>query len=109
MAVKEDDEVQPTARERCRARAIEHLRNFVMSYSYTQEMAAEYATALDEAQMLLEQASSKFPKRRMFHSRASPVISTYTGPGLLVVSVLGDDILAITLRFMEVRYEHSAS
>ena len=69
---------------------IEHLYNFAMSYSHIEEMAVEYAVALDEAEMLIERLGSKFPKERIYRSRVSPVIGTHTGPSLLVVTVLGD-------------------
>ena len=85
-----DGEVVPFARERSRARAINHLYNFAMSYSHIEEMAVEYAAGLDEAEMLVERLSSKFPKERIYCSRAGPVIGTHTGPSLLLVSVLGD-------------------
>jgi len=85
-----DGEVIPCGRERSRAKAIEHLYNFAMSYSHIEEMAVEYAVALDEAEMLIERLGSKFPKERIYRSRTSPVISTHTGPSLLVVTVQGD-------------------
>jgi len=85
-----DGEVFPLGRERSRARAIDQLYNFVMSYSRIEEMAIEYATARDEAEMLAERISAKFPKERIYRTRASPVIGTHTGPGVLIVSVLGD-------------------
>ena len=85
-----DGEVFPVARERSRAKAIDHLYNFAMSYSHIEEVAIEYATTPDEAEMLAERLDSKFPKERIYRSRASPVIGTHTGPGLLIVSVLGD-------------------
>ncbi len=85
-----DGEICPYGRERSRAKALEHLFNFAMSYSQIEEMAVEYATALDEAQVLVERFSSKFPKERIYLSRTSPVIGTHTGPSLLIVTVLGD-------------------
>jgi len=85
-----DGEVVPFGRERSRARAINHLYNFAMSYSHIEEIAVEYATALDDAEMLAERLGSRFPKERIYRSRASPVIGTHTGPGLLLVTVLGD-------------------
>jgi len=85
-----EGEVFPCGRERSRAKAIDHLYNFAMSYSHIEEMAVEYAVALEEAEMLVERLGSKFPKERIYRSRTSPVISTHTGPGLLVVTVLGD-------------------
>lgn len=85
-----DGEVFPFGRERSRAKAIDHLYDFAMSYSRIEEMAVEYAVALDEAEMLAERLGSKFPKERVYRSRVSPVIGTHTGPSLLIVTVLGD-------------------
>ncbi len=83
-------EVQPFARERSRAKAIERLYNFAMSYSYIEEMAVEDAACPDDAEALVEQLSHKFPKDRIYRSRTTPVIGTHTGPGLLLVTILGD-------------------
>jgi len=85
-----DGEVFPFGRERSRAKAIDYLYDFVMSYAHIEELAVEHATTLDEADELVERLSVKFPKERIYRSRASPVIGTHTGPGLLVVTVLGD-------------------
>ncbi len=85
-----DGEVFPFGRERSRAKAIDHLYNFATSFSHIEELAIEYASALDEAEMLIERLGSKFPKERIYRSRAGPVIGTHTGPSLLIVTVLGD-------------------
>ena len=85
-----DGEVFPFGRERSRAKAIDRLYKFVMSYSDIEEIAVEYALALDEAEKLIERLGSRFPKERIYRSRTSPVISTHTGPGLLAVVVLGN-------------------
>jgi len=85
-----DGVVEPAGRTRSRAKAIDHLYNFAMSYSHVEEMAIEYATALDEAEMLAERLNSKFPRERIYWSKMTPVIGTHTGPGLLLVAVLGD-------------------
>lgn len=83
-------EVYPIGRERSRARAIDHLYNFAVGFSNIEGLAVEYAANHDEAEKLVERLGSKFPKERIYRSRASPVIGTHTGPGLLVVTVLGD-------------------
>jgi DegV family protein with EDD domain len=85
-----DGEVFPVTRERSRAKAIEQLYNFVMSYSNIEELAIEYATNRDEAEMLAERLNTKFPKKHVYFTRATPVIGTHTGPSLIVISVLGD-------------------
>ena len=85
-----DGEVCPFGRERSRAKAIDHLCNFARSFSNIEGLAVEYAVNRDEAEKVVEQLGSKFSKERIYRSRASPVIGTHTGPGLLVVTVLGD-------------------
>jgi len=85
-----DGVVEPAGRARSRAKAIEYLYNFAMNYSYIEEMAVEDAACPDDAEALVEQLSHKFPKDRIYRSRTTPVIGTHTGPGLLLVAILGD-------------------
>ena len=85
-----DGLVEPAGRERSRARAIEHLYNFAMSYSRIDEMAIEDAACPDEAEMLAGRLSPKFARERIYRVKAGPVVGTHTGPGLLMVSILGD-------------------
>jgi len=82
--------VEPAGRTRSRAKAIERLYNFAMDYSRIEEMAIEDAACPDDAELLVERLSSKFPKERIYRSKMTPVIGTHTGPGLLLVAVLGD-------------------
>ena len=82
--------VIPCGKERSRTKALEHLFNFAMSYFHIEEMAVEYATAVNEAEMLIERLSSRLPKEQIYLSRTGPVIGTHTGPSLIVVTVLGD-------------------
>lgn len=85
-----DGEVHPFARKRSRARAIDYLHGFVNSFGKVQALAVEYATDADEAQGLVRSLESRHPQVPVYLCRASPVIGTHTGPGLIVVSVLGD-------------------
>ena len=85
-----DGVVQPAGRARSRAKAIQRLYDFAMNYSYIEEMAVEDAACPDEAEVLIEQLSSKFPKERVYRSKTTPAIGTHTGPGLLLVAILGD-------------------
>jgi len=85
-----DGVVVPAGRTRSRAKATERLYNFAMSYAYIEEMAVENTACSDEAEALVERLSSKFPKERIYRSKMTPVIGTHTGPGLLLVSILGD-------------------
>jgi len=85
-----DGEVRPLARERSRAKAIDYLYNFAASFGSVEKLAVEYATDSDEANRLVRRLHSKYPQVPIYLSRTSPVIGTHTGPGLVVVSVLGD-------------------
>src|SRR3972149_3166611 len=49
-----DGEVHPYARERSRAKAIDHLYNFAASFGNVKGLAVEYATDLDEANRLVQ-------------------------------------------------------
>ena len=82
--------VHPVGREHSRAKAIDYLYNFAMSFSHIEEMAVEDAACPDDAELLVDWLGSIFPRERVYRSKATPVISTHTGPGLLLVAVLGD-------------------
>lgn len=85
-----DGEVHPYARERSRAKAIDRLYNFAVSFSNVEELAVEYATNFNEANSLIERLHLKYPEVPIHLSRASPVIGTHTGPSLIVVNVFGN-------------------
>jgi DegV family protein with EDD domain len=85
-----DGEVRPLARERSRVKAIDYLYNFVTGFGNIEGLAVEYATDSDEANKLVRRFHSKYPQIPIYLSRVSPVIGTHTGPGLIVVSLLGD-------------------
>ena len=85
-----DGVVEPAGRTRSRAKAVDHLYNFAMSYSYIEEIAVEHTACPDEAEALIKRLSSKFPRERIYRSKMTPAIGTHTGPRLLLVAVLGD-------------------
>jgi len=85
-----DGLVKPSGRTRSRAKAIDHLCEFAASYSNIEEMAVEEAACPDDAALLVKRLGEIFPEERIYRTRTTPVIGTHTGPGLLVVSVLGD-------------------
>jgi len=85
-----DGEVYPLARQRSRTKAIEYLYSFATSFNKVEGLAVEYASDLDEANRLVQRFHLKYPQVPISLTRTSPVIGTHTGPGLIVVSVLGD-------------------
>jgi DegV family protein with EDD domain len=85
-----DGVVEPAGRTRSRAKALEHLYNFATSYSSIEEMAVEDTACPDDAEVLVERLDSIFPKERIYRSKMTPAIGTHTGPGLLLVAILGE-------------------
>jgi len=85
-----DGLVEPAGRTRSRARAIDFLYDFAASFSHVEEIAVEDADCSDDGDFLVERLSSLYPDNSIYRSKTTPVIGTHTGPGLLLVSVMGD-------------------
>jgi len=82
--------VEPAGRTRSRAKAVEHLYQFVAGYRNIEELAVEEAACLEDADYLTERLGGLFPKERIYRTKTTPVIGAHTGPGLLLVAVMGD-------------------
>ncbi len=85
-----DGVVEPAGRARSRAKAMDLLYDFAAGYSHIEELAVEGAACPEDVDNLVERLGAIFPKDRILRSRTTPVIGTHTGPGLLLVAVLGD-------------------
>ena len=85
-----DGVVEPAGRTRSRAKAIEFLYNFAISFSHIDEIAVENAACPEDGDLLVERLSSKFPATPIYRTKTTPVIGTHTGPGLLLVAIMGD-------------------
>lgn len=85
-----DGVVEPAGRARSRAKAIDLLYDFAAGYSHIEEMAVEGANCPQDVDHLVERLGAIFPEERIYRSRTTPVIGTHTGPGLILVAVLGD-------------------
>jgi len=85
-----DGLVEPAGRTRSRTRAIDRLYDFAAGYSHIEEMAVGNTACPEEAEALYERLGAIFPRERIYRSRMTPVIGAHTGPGLLLVAVLGD-------------------
>jgi DegV family protein with EDD domain len=83
-----DGLTEGVTRVRCRAKAIDYLCNFVMSFPDVEEVAIEDATTPDEAKILAERLYSRFPRERIYWMKVGPVIGTHVGPHVLGVGVL---------------------
>jgi DegV family protein with EDD domain len=82
--------VGAAGRTRSRAKAIDRLYEFAASYAKIEEMAVEDTACPEEAEALRERLGAIFPKERIYRSRMTPAVGTHTGPGLLLVAVMGD-------------------
>jgi DegV family protein with EDD domain len=85
-----DGVVEPAGRARSRAKAIDLLYDFAVGYSNIEELAVEGGACPEDVENLVERLSAIFPKERIYRSRATPVIGAHTGPGLILVAILGD-------------------
>jgi DegV family protein with EDD domain len=85
-----DGVVAPAGRTRSRAAAADRLFEFAAGFQRIEELAVEYTACPEEAEALLERLSSLHPRERIILSKMTPVIGAHTGPGLLLVGVLGD-------------------
>jgi DegV family protein with EDD domain len=82
--------VEPAGRARSRAKAIDHLYEFAASYKHIEGLAVEGAACPEDVDRMVERLGAIFPKERILRSRTTPVIGAHTGPGLLLVAVMGD-------------------
>jgi DegV family protein with EDD domain len=85
-----DGVVEPAGRARSRAKAMDLLYDFAAEYSHIEEMAVEGAACPQDVEHMVKRLGALFPEERIYRSRTTPVIGTHTGPGLLLVAVMGD-------------------
>lgn len=84
-----DGVIVPAGRARSRSRAVDRLVEFVAGYAAIEELSVESTECLEEADALAERLAAYAPKP-IHRSSMTPVIGAHTGPGLLLVSVLGE-------------------
>jgi DegV family protein with EDD domain len=90
LVTLKDGVVEPAGRTRSRARAIERLYRFAAEYKRIEELAVEEAACPGDADILVEKLGDIFPKDKIYRSKTTPVIGAHTGPGLLLVALMGD-------------------
>lgn len=90
LVTLKDGVVEPAGRTRSRAKAIDRLYKFAASYAHIEELAIEGANCPDDVDYLVKRLGTIFPEECIYRSRTTPVIGTHTGPGLILVAVLGD-------------------
>jgi DegV family protein with EDD domain len=82
--------VEPAGRTRSRAKAMDHLYQFAADYKRIEEMAVEEAACPEDADLLTDRLGNLFPRERIYRTKTTPVIGAHTGPGLLLVALMGD-------------------
>ncbi len=85
-----DGAVAPAGRTRSRAAAAARLYEFAAGFQRIEELAVEHTACPEEAEALAGRLSGLHPRERIILSKMTPVIGAHTGPGLLLVGVLGD-------------------
>ena len=83
-----DGVVHPLTRMRSMAAGSDYLFNFVRGVPKIEELAVEHATTPHEADALVARLAAIYPGERIYRSTVSPVLGTYMGPNVLLVSVL---------------------
>ena len=82
--------VMPAGRTRSRSKAVDRLYEYVAGYARIEKLAVENTACPEEAEALRERLGALHPRERIYSSKMTPVIGAHTGPGLLLVAVLGD-------------------
>jgi DegV family protein with EDD domain len=82
--------VEPAGQTRSRTKAVDRLYNFATQYAHIEEMAVADTACPEDAEALVERLGAIFPTERIYRSKMTPAIGVHTGPGLLLVAVLGD-------------------
>jgi uncharacterized protein len=84
-----DGLVHPAGAAVSRRRAMDRLVGFARSWHRIDALAVENSACQEEADVLCDRLGSLFPRERILRTRMTPVIGAHTGPGLLVVAVMG--------------------
>jgi fatty acid-binding protein DegV len=87
---KYPDTTRAARETRSRRAAVDQLVSFAAGFASIDELGVEDTVCGEEADRLVDRLGELYPKERILRSGMTPVIGSHTGPGLLVVSVLGD-------------------
>jgi DegV family protein with EDD domain len=83
-----DGIAEGVARMRSRAKAVDYLYDFALSFDHIEEMAVEDANTPEEVESLIERLNFKFPREQIHRLKISPVIGTNVGPHVIGLGVL---------------------
>ncbi len=83
-----DGITEAVTRLRSREKSLDYLVEYVSGFNEIEEMAIEYATTPDEAEMIASRLAQYYPPEKIYRLQVSPVIGTNVGPRVLGVGVL---------------------
>jgi len=83
-----DGITEGVAKPRSRARALDYLYDFAMSFSHIEEIAIEDANTPDDVENLMNRLSVRLPRERIYKMKVSPVIGTHVGPRVVGIGIL---------------------
>jgi len=83
-----DGITEGVARLRSRARAMDYLYDFAMSFADVAEIAIEDANTPEDVDDLVDRLSVRFPREHIYKMKVSPVIGTHVGPRVIGLGLL---------------------
>lgn len=83
-----DGITEGVAKPRSRARALDYLYDFAMSFNQIEEIAIEDANTPDDVENLMNRLSVRLPRERIYKMKVSPVIGTHVGPRVVGIGIL---------------------
>jgi len=86
MLTIRDGELVPIGKVRTRSQGIDRLMDYVKNAKEIQDLAIMHSTTPDEAQSLIERASSLFSDNNILLARLGPALGVHGGPGVIAVA-----------------------
>lgn len=83
-----DGATEAVTRLRSREKSLDYLVEYGAAFNEVEEMAIEYATTPDEAELIASRLAKYYPVEKIYRLQVSPVIGTNVGPRVLGVGVL---------------------
>ena len=82
-----DGNVYVSGMARTRAKALECLHQFALSFPNVKEVAVGYATELGDAKALSQRLKTAFPEALIYVARVGPAVGAYGGPGAMGIAI----------------------
>jgi DegV family protein with EDD domain len=91
VLIVREGEVQPEARVRTMAHALDRIYQYCISHPHIREMAVGYSTNPLEAAELRNRLAAACPNVNIFMTRVGPVLGTHTGPGVMGAGLIEEE------------------